>query len=155
RADRRRRQEELRSAARRLSPRAQRRARSQLWRRAQRADFLLSVQRPLAHPGDRREAADRPPAARQGHHSMARGARSARREELYGLPELRGAQSRHLGALAPRGGARRRDAHARIAARGGPEFCRLRVAMADQELPVFLGLNDKSITALPATIDKQ
>src|SRR5262249_29457044 len=88
-------------------------------------------------------------------HSMARGARSARREELYGLPELRGGEARQGGALAPRGGARRRDAHARIATRVSPEFCRVRVTMADQELPVFLGLNDKSITALPATVDKQ
>ncbi|HEX4042025.1 MAG TPA: kelch repeat-containing protein, partial [Xanthobacteraceae bacterium] len=27
--------------------------------------------------------------------------------------------------------------------------------MAEQELPVFLGLNDKSITAIPATVEKQ
>ena len=62
--------------------------------------LLLPVQRPVAQPGDRRAAADRPAAARQGRRQMARDARAVGGKGLYRLSELRGAQSRAMGALA-------------------------------------------------------
>src|SRR5580704_359039 len=60
-----------------------------------------------------------------------------------------------MGALALRRRARGRGTHARIVAGRRPGLCKLRCVMAEQELPVFLGLNDRSIIAIPATVEKQ
>ena len=100
RIDRGRQQAELRLSDRRLSFHAQRRRRPRLRERAGRQDLLLPVQRPLAQSGHRRAAADRPAAARQRRRQMARDARAAGGKRLYRLSQLRGAQSRAMGALA-------------------------------------------------------
>ena len=68
--------------------------------RAGRQDLLLPVQRSVAQPGDRRAAADRPAAARQGRREMARDARPVGGKGLHRLSELRSAQPRAMGALA-------------------------------------------------------
>src|SRR5262245_63582732 len=55
-----------------------------------------------------------------------------------------------------RRGPRRCRTHAQVIARRRPELCQLRSIMAaEQELPLFLGLNDKSITDIPKTVEKQ
>ncbi len=62
--------------------------------------YLLPIQRPVAQPGDRRAAADRPAAARQGRGQMARDARAVGGKRLYRVSQLRSAQPRPMGALA-------------------------------------------------------
>ena len=79
---------------------AQRRRRPRLRERAGRQDLLLPIQRRVAQSGDRRAAADRPAAARQGRGQMARDARPVGGKRLHRLSLLRGAQSRAMGALA-------------------------------------------------------
>ena len=122
RTDRGRQQAELRLSDRRLSLHAQRRRRPRLRERAGRQDLLLPVQRPLAQPGDRRAAADRPAAARQGRRQMARDARPAGGKRLHRVSELRGAQPRTMGALALRRRARGRRTHSEAIAGRRPEL---------------------------------
>src|ERR1700687_406415 len=60
-----------------------------------------------------------------------------------------------MGSLPLRCRTRGRRAHAQIVAGRRPQLRQLRFIMAaEQELPLFLGLNDKSITAIPATVEK-
>ena len=61
--------------------------------------------------------------ARQGRRAMARSARAARRQGLHRLSLLRSAQSRAMGALALRCLPRRRGAHAAIVAGRRPRLC--------------------------------
>ena len=96
----RRRQAELRLPDRHLSLHAQRRRRPRFRERAGGANLLLPVQRSVAQSGHRRGAADRSAAARQRHRQMARNARAAGGKEIHRLSELRGAESRTVGALA-------------------------------------------------------
>src|SRR3569833_2502157 len=60
-----------------------------------------------------------------------------------------------MGALALRRRTRGRRTHEDTAPRRRPELSRLRIKTMAEELPLFLGLNDKTVTDIPKTVEKQ
>ena len=117
--------------------------------------YCFQYSRSVAQSGHRRAPADRPAAARQGRRQMARDARAPGRKRLHRLSLLRGAQSRAMGALALRRRARGRRAHEANYCGTLSRAIKVEGLIMAEELPLFLGLNDKTITDIPKTVEKQ
>src|SRR6185312_6458744 len=60
-----------------------------------------------------------------------------------------------MGALALRRCPRRRRTHEETVAGRRPKLPRLRTRIMTEALPLYLGLNDKTVTNIPKTVDKQ